>query len=641
MVSLLPALSLLALSYAAEHHYTWNVTFIEGNPDGMADVNDIVACNGEYPWPDIVVDKGDRVIVEVINSLGVANTSVHFHGLFQEGSTEFDGVPNLTQCEIPPGNTMIYNFTVPDQVGSFWYHSHSKGQYMDGMRGAFIIKDPENPYKDQFDEEVVLQIAEWYHENITTLTDAFLNRYNPTGAEPIPDALLFNGTMNGTWNVEPDTTYYMRLINSGGFVSQYVWMEDHTFTVVAVDGIYVEPNETEVIYITVAQRYDVLIHTKNTTDKNYAFMQRFDIDMLDVIPDALLLNVTNNIEYTSNEPFPEEYFIDDLDFLDDFWLTPLNESLAPYGDYDTQVTIDVIMDNLGNGVNYAFFNNITYVVPKVPTLGTVLSAPEELLFDTDIYGPNTHSFVLEKDEIVEIVLNNQDTGKHPFHLHGHVFEVYERGPDYGEEDAPIPYNETAPYTPRDRPMFRDVVYVNPQSYFVIKFKANNPGIWFFHCHIEWHLLQGLALTFIEDPVGIREVINLSDNWKQTCEALGNPYTGNAAAVTDDFKDITNANVQVAPLPAGFTARGIVALVFSCIAGFLGCVVIVIYGMADTMPNFTEKVVQDLHINEREIFAEELSEISMSRQPTNNERYSDETPKDEIQLDEITGSHEKQ
>lgn len=639
MVSLLPALSLLAVSYAAEHHYKWNVTYIDGNPDGMAEVHDVVGCNGQYPWPDISVETGDRVIVEVYNGLGIANTSVHFHGLFQEGTNAFDGVPNLTQCEIPPGNTMIYNFTVPDQVGTFWYHSHSKGQYMDGMRGAFIINDPENPYKDQFDEEVVLQIAEWYHENITTLTSAFLNRYNPTGAEPIPDALLFNGTMNGTWNVEPDTTYYMRLINSGGFVSQYVWMEDHTFTVVAIDGLYVEPNETEVIYITVAQRYDVLIHTKNTTDKNYAFMQRFDIDMLDVIPDSLLLNVTNNIEYNSNEPFPEEYVVDELDFLDDFWLTPLDKSLVPFGDHDTQVTIDVVMDNLGNGVNYAFFNNITFVQPKVPTLGTVLSAPEDLLFNSDIYGPSIHPVVLEADEIVEIVLNNQDTGKHPFHLHGHIFEVYERGPDYGEEPVPVAYNESLPYTPRDTPMFRDTLYVNPQSYFVIKFKASNPGIWFFHCHIEWHLLQGLALTFIEDPVGIRKNQVLTSNWKETCNALGNPYVGNAAAVTDDYLDITNANVQVAPLPDGFTARGIVALVFSCISGILGCVVIAIYGMADTPPNFTEKVANELHLDERELFAEELSHIS--RQASASQRYSDETPSDDIQLDEIRGTQEKQ
>lgn len=356
-------------------------------------------------------------------------------------------------------------------------------------------------------------------------------------------------------------------------------------------------------------------------------MQRFDIDMLDVIPDALLLNVTNNIEYNSAADFPEEYLVDSLDFLDDFWLTPLNKDLVPYGDADTEITIDVIMDNLGNGINYAFFNNITWVTPKVPIIGTVFSAPEELLLNAEIYGPNAHPYVVEEDEIVQIVLNNQDTGKHPFHLHGHIFEVYERGPDYGDEDVPVAYNASLPYTPRDTPMFRDVLYVRPQSYFVIKFKANNPGIWFFHCHIEWHLLQGLALVIIEDPVNLRKQQTLTQNWKNTCDALGSAYVGNAAGVTDDFLDLSQANVQPKPLPSGFTARGIVALVFSCIAGILGCVVIGIYGMADAPPNLTEKVAAELNLNERELFADELSN-------TGSHRYSDDTQSNDIEMNQL-------
>lgn len=629
-MNFLSLISLLGVAAAATHNYKWDVSFITANPDGMYETADVIACNGQYPWPDIHVNKGDRVIVEVTNNLGIANTSVHFHGLFQENSTQFDGVPNLTQCEIPPGETMIYNFTVPDQVGTYWYHSHSKGQYMDGMRGAFIIHDSENPYADQYDEEVVLSVAEWYHKNITVLTASFLDLYNPTGAEPIPQSLLFNGTMNGTWDVKPDTTYYMRIINEGGFVSQYLYLEDHTFTVVAIDGVYVEKNETEMLYITVAQRYDVLIKTKNDTSKNYAFMQKFDDTMLDVIPDDLLLNVTNTISYSSNNDDPEEYIVDELNFLDDYWLTPIDEDFyEPYDEPDHQIVIDVVMDNLGNGINYAFFNNITYTTPKVPTLGTVFSAPEDQITNPQIYGDNTHAIVLQKDEIVEIVLNNNDTGTHPFHLHGHVFEVYERGPDYSDEDAPVPYNASAPFTPRERPAFRDVLYVRPQSYFVIRFKASNPGVWFFHCHIEWHLLQGLALTLIEDPAGIVAGESLTQNWKDVCNAGGAPFSGNAANNTANYLDLTGQNVQVAPLPAGFTARGIVALVFSCISGVLGCVVIAIYGMAD-VPNIEESVATELNLNQRELFADELSQISPSR-------YSDETPSNpsgEVELEEI-------
>lgn len=79
------------------------------------------------------------------------------------------------------------------------------------------------------------------------------------------------------------------------------------------------------------------------------------------------------------------------------------------------------------------------------------------------------------------------------------------------------------------------------------------------------------------------------------------YTGNAANNTD-FLDLHGENVQPKDLPAGFTARGIVALVFSCVAGVLGCVTIFIYGMAD-IPNIEERVVKDLNIDERQLLAE--------------------------------------
>lgn len=48
-------------------------------------------------------------------------------------------------------------------------------------------------------------------------------------------------------------------------------------------------------------------------------------------------------------------------------------------------------------------------------------------------------------------------------------------------------------------MRRDTVQVPENGYVVIKFLADNPGVWAFHCHIEWHLESGLAAVFIEAP----------------------------------------------------------------------------------------------------------------------------------------------
>lgn len=49
------------------------------------------------------------------------------------------------------------------------------------------------------------------------------------------------------------------------------------------------------------------------------------------------------------------------------------------------------------------------------------------------------------------------------------------------------------------PSKRDGHVVPANGYSVIRFKANNPGVWFYHCHIDMHLVAGMAATIIEAP----------------------------------------------------------------------------------------------------------------------------------------------
>jgi iron transport multicopper oxidase len=105
----------LALSHAATVTYDFNITWVTANPDGMAD-RPVIGINGAWPLPIIRVDVGDRLIVNVLNSLGNQSTSLHFHGLFQNGTNEMDGPVYVTQCPIPPGSRFTYNFTVRPHV---------------------------------------------------------------------------------------------------------------------------------------------------------------------------------------------------------------------------------------------------------------------------------------------------------------------------------------------------------------------------------------------------------------------------------------------------------------------------------------------------------------------------------------------
>eukprot|EP00798_Chlamydomonas_sp_ICE-L_P030206 gene30206-35190_t len=103
--------------------------------------------------------------------------------------------------------------------------------------------------------------------------------------------------------------------------------------------------------------------------------------------------------------------------------------------------------------------------------------------------------MLECGEVVDIVVNNYDTAEHPFHMHGHTFWVMSQGATHEGvySSSSLPHDEN--------PMRRDTVTVNGRSHVVIRFVADNRGVWLWHCHVEWHAAAGMALIFSVD-VGV-------------------------------------------------------------------------------------------------------------------------------------------
>jgi iron transport multicopper oxidase len=96
---------------AATLTYDFNITWLLANPDGLF-TRPVIGINNQFPIPAIVGTLGDRVIVNVNNQLGNQSASLHFHGIFQNGTTDMDGPVQVNQCAIPPGSSYTYNFTV-------------------------------------------------------------------------------------------------------------------------------------------------------------------------------------------------------------------------------------------------------------------------------------------------------------------------------------------------------------------------------------------------------------------------------------------------------------------------------------------------------------------------------------------------
>ncbi|KIO00645.1 laccase [Pisolithus tinctorius Marx 270] len=109
--------------------------------------------------------------------------------------------------------------------------------------------------------------------------------------------------------------------------------------------------------------------------------------------------------------------------------------------------------------------------------------------------PNGSVYELPSNKTIEISIPATDLtvggalgGPHPMHLHGHAFDVVR-----------VAGNSTYNYV---NPVRRDTVSLGSQAQndnVTIRFTTNNPGPWFFHCHIDWHLHNGFAVVMAEAP----------------------------------------------------------------------------------------------------------------------------------------------
>lgn len=90
------------------HHF--NIGWINAAPDGY--MRPVVAINGEFPPPTLHVTIGDELVIHTINNLGNSSATLHFHGLWQQGSTAQDGPFQVSQCGIPAEQSFTYRFLV-------------------------------------------------------------------------------------------------------------------------------------------------------------------------------------------------------------------------------------------------------------------------------------------------------------------------------------------------------------------------------------------------------------------------------------------------------------------------------------------------------------------------------------------------
>ena len=362
-----------------------------------------------------------------------------------------------------------------NQTGSYWYHSHEMGQYPDGLRGALIVRDPSPPF--HYDAEFTLTLSEWYNQRMESLLSVYESKHNEkynNGNEPLPNTTLINDAMDTKIKMEPNKVYLVHLVCVGNWPGHTFTFTDHQMTVVEVDGVYTQPYEVtdKKLRITTGQRMSVLIKSKPDASRNYAVWDTTDINMMFIyenreIPEGFNPNATAWLVYDESKELPPPPDIHNLDpnadFIDDVEFLPQDGEplLEPV---DRQMILHTASREIG-GIQRFTVNGNPYIPQDVPTLYTAMSADDP--FDPKIYG-QVNPIIVRQGEVVEIVINNHHANLHPWHLHGHQFQVLQRSAVDGGSFHGYFRNISS------TPIRRDTIMVQNNGHVVIRFRADNP-----------------------------------------------------------------------------------------------------------------------------------------------------------------------
>ncbi|KAK9416559.1 putative Multicopper oxidase [Seiridium unicorne] len=492
--------------------FWWEITETTLAPDGFA--RPVQTINGSIPGPQITADWGDTIIVHVKNSAANNGSSIHWHGIRQQGSNHFDGVSGITQCPTAPGDSMTYTWKAT-QYGTTWYHSHFSLQAWNGVFGGVVINGPASAPYDE--DKGTLLFSDWYHETVDALYPQA-----QTAGPPAAQNGLINGT--NTWtdgggskfqtSVTAGTRTRLRLVNTALDTHFRFSIDNHTLTVISADLVPIQPYTADTISVGIGQRYDVIVEA-NQNAGNY---------WLRAIPQTSCsstnentLDITGIFNYDSVDvatPTTTGWAYSDSCDDETDNLKPFVELDAAQGGLEADFEVGLAV----NGVfRWTINDQQFYTHWEYPTLEQIIDnnstwAPEQQI---NIYN--------DTNEWVYFVIESQIGLTHPIHLHGHDFYVL------GQQAA-------ATYTSTDQlnfsnPPRRDVAMLPASGYLVLGFPTDNPGVWLMHCHIGWHTVEGLALQLVERESEIAAFVD-ADILQEGCSNWVD-YATDAEKVQDD------------------------------------------------------------------------------------------------------------
>ncbi|CAK7225233.1 hypothetical protein SCUCBS95973_005793 [Sporothrix curviconia] len=519
----------------------------------ITEIDDYVGADGAVKkkamlinGPTINANWGDTISVNVINKLRTNGTGIHWHGLRQLNNNINDGVPGVTECPVPPGHNKTYTFTAT-QYGTSWYHTHVSSQYAYGVTGSIRINGPAS-----LDYDIDLgpfPISDWYYASADQLLDRVSSAANPfvpgePGASPPSDNLLFNGTninpldpshgAYATVSLQPGKRHRLRFINPSVDNTYTVSIVGHQMTVIATDFVPVDAYTTSSLFVGVGQRYDVVLDASQAV-ANYWINATYSKthacgNSVNPFPAAILhyegapvyspgsssggngRGHSAALPTDQGTPPPDSLCVDNTNFV------PVVPRTAPLAQFepDAQDTLPVALKTVGSRVFWTVNASAIDVAWDQPVL--------QMLDDAYSHGSssnlpafNASENVIVLDEQAEWsfwLIQNESPVPHPMHLHGHDFLILGQSPPRADPlsptAGPVEFNMIDKSQLRaTNPVRRDATMLPSFGWLLVAFEATNPGAWLFHCHIAWHVSEGLSAQFLEKSSKIRQAMDLN------------------------------------------------------------------------------------------------------------------------------------
>ena len=533
--------------------YTWIISDHTLNPDGV--YRPMILINDTFPGPLIECNEGDELVVHIHNRATNA-TSIHWHGLYQNGTNWMDGTVGITQCPIAPNHSFTYRFNASGQTGTYWYHSHVSMQASDGLVGPLIIhargsdREKGEFQKMPYGQDRVVLLSDHYYD----LSSSLLSQYLAPGSEndePVPPSALINGRnvrncsylpgrdcnstglSNALFDLPRESNTRLRIINVGTFAEFALQIDEHEVFVTEVDGTDVLPQGIHRLNINPAQRYSVIITPPKKKVEggkdSYWIRARMITHCFAYEEPELHEEVRGVLSYSSlsdhgdndktkesapdSKDWPEIIDVECRD-LNTSLLEPVVVAAAPEIDPQHSLYLRSSFQIRDWRLSRGYLNESSFRVNgTAPLLNTFLSEDrnskaldarsnddgrEDGILTTPLISPETQlTYQTTKPQTITLLIHNFDDGNHPFHLHGYKFFVLAQGHGYPPDSLLQPSSSAVSNSQinRTNPLRRDTASIEAYGWLLISFVADNPGVWAFHCHIGWHTEAGLMMVF--------------------------------------------------------------------------------------------------------------------------------------------------